>query len=233
MQERNNKWMKRLDKYIGSPLLFLLGAFRGQKMFPHFSDNPNIIILKTAAIGDTILAGSVVAELRAHFPMAVITFVCSKTNAGMARMLDDVDNVFVFEIKKPITSLREIARFPKQNLLIDLAPWARINGVISYACDADYKIGFRRDEMHRHYVYDATVEHSDHVHEIDNYRNLLQLAGVQPYGFIPKLSWRETCPRDGDYVVLHQYPGGTGKALKSWDLKNWKELAERIYAQYG
>ena len=233
MRELNNKCMKSIDKYIGSPLLFLLGAIRTKQSLPELSASPCIIILKTAAIGDTIIAGSVVAEIRHQFPKAVITFVCSKTNAGMAKMLDGVDNVFVFEMKRPISSLRKIAKLEKQDLLIDLAPWARINGVISYVCPAKFKVGFRRKGMYRHYVYDAVAEHSGKIHEIDNYRKLIKVIGIEPKGFIPRIFPLEKCSITGEYAILHQYPGGTLKALKSWDTEKWAELALKIHEQYG
>lgn len=233
MKERNNQLMKKLDKYIGCPLLFSLGAVRKKAKWHSFPENPSVLLLKTAAMGDTILMDAVIREIRAAYPDSKITFVCSGSNLGMAKALSGIDEIINFEMKRPLLSLQNVRNSGKYDLLLDFAPWARINGIISWYARADYKIGFRRRNMYRHYIYDFAVEHLDTVHELENYRNILRAAHIPVKGLIPEFHSRMNSPIQGDYVVFHLYPAGSSVMLRQWDKAKWIELGRRIFQQYG
>ena len=67
MKERGNAKLKFFDKFIGIPLVFILGLLR--KKNKETSINPqNMIIVMIAAIGDTILLSSIIKELKHLYP---------------------------------------------------------------------------------------------------------------------------------------------------------------------
>jgi len=234
MKERNNKLMKKLDRYIGCPLLFILGLFRNKNTFSELGKSPRIMLLKTAAIGDTILMDAVIKEIREQYPNGTITFVCSKNNKAMAEMLENIDEIVPFEMGHPMTSLRTIGMLGYFDLLLDFGPWPRINGIIAWRAHAGFKIGFKRKQMYRHYAYDIAVEHRDDIHEIDNYRNILRAGHIKINGFIPRLKVNmEIQSIKLPYVVFHMFPGGSSISLRSWADTNWIEIGKRIYNQYG
>ena len=234
MGERNNTVLKRLDRYIGSPLLYALGAFRTSRPYKALPENPRIMVLKTAAIGDTILMEAVLHEIKHAYPKSQITFVCSKCNMAMVKTLPQVDQVVCFEMKEPFASLQAIRGLGHFDLLLDFAPWARINGVISWVADAAFKVGFKRRHMYRHYVYDVAVEHSDHVHEMDNYRAILKAAHIPVQGFNPQLATDQAVHLPFEkFVVFHLFPGGSSVDLRIWAFDNWIALGARLYETYG
>lgn len=233
MKERNNRLMKKLDRYIGCPLLFVLGAFHKKVERPVLPEAPSILLLKTAAMGDTILMDAIIREIRMYRPQSCITFVCSASNYGMAKALDGIDRILDFKMKRPLASLQEVRASGTYDLLLDFAPWARINGLISWYARADYKVGFWRKGMYRHYTYDCAVEHLDTVHEMENYRNILRAAHIPVHGLVPEFHPKKRVAISGDYAVFHLYPAGSSVALRQWDKKKWIELGRRIADAYG
>lgn len=119
------------------------------------------------------------------------------------------------------------------DFLLDFGPWPRINGIIAWKANADYKVGFERADTYRHYIYDHKVMHSDVIHEIENYRNILRAMGISVTGLRPDLRTDVQIRKDRNYVVFHLYPGGAMGQQRSWANERWLELGEYIYHKYG
>lgn len=234
MKERNNLLLKTLDFYIGCPFLFVLGIIRYKNVLQNLRENPSILLLKTAGIGDTILLDAIIKEIKAYRPNCKITFVCSGSNFGMAEALEHIDSIINFDMKRPLSSLKTVRSSGNYDLVLDFAPWARINGLIAWSAKAGYTVGFRRKHMHRHYIYDCSVEHLDTVHELENYRNILRAARIPVQGFVPSFQTdREKMYIAGNYVVFHLYPAGSSVSLRQWDNKKWLALGKQIFEEYG
>ena len=228
--ERNNPLLKKLDKWLGIPALYVLGKFHRQHTCP--VSYTKIAIIKTAAVGDTIILSAMIEELKQAYPKAEITVICSKNNAAMVKTLAQIDHIEIFAMKHPWQSLKRIKSLGHYDLVLDFGPWPRINGVIAWKLNADYKVGFYRPDTYRHYIYDVKVEHSDKLHEIENYRNILRGAGIEPKGVLPNLRTDKRLLAD-DYAVLHLFPGGAMDIQRRWPNERWLELAEELYQQYG
>lgn len=228
--ERNNPLLKKLDKWLGSPALYLLGKFHRQNIRP--LSYQKIALIKTAAVGDTIVLSAMVAEIKRAVPQADITVICFKNNYAMVRTLPNIDKIEIFDMKNLCQSLRNIKDLGHYDLVLDFGPWPRINGIIAWQLMADFKVGFYRPDTHRHYIYDAKVEHSDKVHEIENYRNILREAGIEPIGLLPDLCTEKRIRTD-EYVVFHMFPGGAMDIQRRWSNERWLELAGIIYRKYG
>lgn len=228
--ERNNPLLKKLDKWLGCPTLYLLGKFHRQKIRPR--SYQKIALIKTAAVGDTIVLSAMVTEIKRAISKADITVICSKNNAAMVRTLPDIDKIEVFVMKEPCQSLKRIKDLGHYDLVLDFGPWPRINAIIAWKLSADFKVGFYRSDTHRHYIYDAKVEHSDKLHEIENYRNILRSAGIEPVGILPDLRTKQYI-RNDSYVVFHLFPGGAMDLQRRWSNERWRELAGEIHKKYG
>ena len=233
MSERNNIWLKKIDYYIGCPLVYFLGFFRSKRsIIP--KQVKRVLLIKTAGIGDTVLVGAIVLEIKQQYPKAQIDIVCSKNNAAMAKMLPGISEVYIFNMKAPFKSLRLLRKLEQFDLLIDFAPWPRINAVVSYVVDATFKVGFKRKDMYRHYIYDSSIEHLDTVHEIDNYRNLIKAVGIYPNCVVPLLPIKDIKKNiiSGEYAILHLYPGGAMQKQRMWDVNKWVCLAKFLSERY-
>ncbi|MCK4460428.1 MAG: hypothetical protein KAW46_01420, partial [candidate division Zixibacteria bacterium] len=172
MKERGNKQLKLLDKLVGIPLVFALGLLRLKKKLNPLvlkRQDLKIVLMKLGAIGDTILLTAGIKELRDNFPSAEITLLCSGSNAAITESIAGLDSVIVIRFSELLSSIREVNSNGRYDLLFDFGTWPRINSFISYMIRADFKVGFKRRKMFRHYIYDLAIEHSDHVHECENY----------------------------------------------------------------
>lgn len=233
MAERNNKVMKKLDKYLGIPLVYLLGKIHHKKKLPAIKSAPRIVVMKTAAIGDTILTQAVIREIKYAYPNSHITYICSKGNYGMVKVMPGIDEIFQFQMKSPIRSLMKLKSLGHFDFVFDMASWNKINAVITFFLDADYTVGFAHDGQYRHYVYDAVVKHRDDIHEVENYRNIIKEVGIKTKGFIPVLPHQQQKILEDKYAIFHMFPAGSCQKQRMWVENGWLELAEKVYIKYG
>lgn len=226
MIPRGNPLLKGADRWGGIPLVLAMRRWR-RRQVPGRLDA--VGLLKTNAIGDTVLLSGVVQDVRAALPDARIVLLVGPNNAAVARLVPGADEVVELPIHRPDRASRQL-RDLRLDALLDFGSWPRINAVLSRLSGARFTAGFRTADQHRHHVYDAVIDHSPSVHEIDNYRRLAQMLGL-PTGARPALhGWDE--PRidglDEPYAVLHAWPGGTRRELKQWAEGRWIRLAGHL-----
>ena len=172
-------------------------------------------------------------SLKNHFPKSKITFLGTKSNQGIFSLLKGMDQFLVFDFLRPFSSLIKIRRSDRYDLLIDFAAWPKINSVLTFFSRAQFKIGFRRKNMFRHYVYDRYIVHKDTVHEIDNYRSLLHLMGLQTEKYLPQLnqnSYKKFKNANEilskKIVVFNPFASGQKAHFKQWPVSFWEEIKD-------
>jgi ADP-heptose:LPS heptosyltransferase len=231
---RGHRLLKMIDRYIGVPLVALMGVSRKKRTLPQQINR--IGILTTAAIGDTILVGAVVSDLRAAFPASSIVFFAGDSNHAVAKLLSPALSALVIHLPvyRPFQASR-IIRERHLDLLIDFGPWPRLNAIISWLSGADFTAGFRTAGQYRHYVYDLAVEHSRHVHELENHRRMISALGLEtthsPTIDPSKLTDDTILQIPDPYLLFHLWPGGTSSREKEWPTARWVQLATHFAAQ--
>jgi ADP-heptose:LPS heptosyltransferase len=223
--KRGSAALHFLDRYAGIPTVVILGCSRRKRALP--SSIQTFGLLRTAAIGDTVLISAAIADLRERFPDANVIFFAGPSNFEMARMLDGVDRVVELPVVNLASALRRV-RSIAVDVMIDFGQWPRLDALLALLSRASFTIGFETRGQHRHFGYDLTVEHSSHVHEIENYRRLVRALGVKA-GNPPSLPVPSTgASPPADYAVFHLWPGGRRKKLKQWPEEKWLALVEEI-----
>lgn len=233
MKLRNNPILKKADRYLGIPLIWGMSMLKKRHNLPPATPR-NFILLKTAAIGDTVLLDAVIKEISGQIPDAKITIVCTKNNRGAVELLTGVNQIIDFHMGKPLASFRELAELPEYDCLMDFASWAHINAVACYFIKAKFKTGFATKGMYRHYLYDKAVTHKDDQHEMDNYRDILRACNLKVQGAVPHFEVLTLLDSEqkASYVIFHMFPGGASALLRAWDKDKWLELAQRIREKY-
>lgn len=228
MKVRGNTALKLADRYAGPPLLGLLGLLPKRTM-------PSAIgrvgVLRTAAIGDTLLLSGILRDLRRAYPSADLVVVTGEDNAeagelvafGIARQL----RISVRDVPGAVMALRR-ERF---DVLIDTGAWPRFDALLVALSGARFRIGFRTRGQHRHYAYDRVADHSAVVHETENYRQLLRVVGLESVA-APSLSRASlaallSLPRK-PFLVFHPWSGGYRASQREWPAARWVELAGRL-----
>lgn len=229
---RGNSVLRLLDRYAGIPLVALMGGLRKKRRLPSRVDR--IGMLSTAAIGDTILSGAIVSDLRSAFPGSSIAYFAGDTNYSTALLLPATDSVIRLPVYHPFKASR-IVRGRSLDLLIDVGPWPRINAVISRFSGARFTIGFRTLGQYRHYAYDLAIEHSSSVHELENLRRIVTRLGIEAT-HPPMIDSRrvpaspEIAPTE-PYLLFHLWPGGTCSREKEWPADRWIRLITHFTAR--
>ncbi len=229
--DRGNPLLKRLDRLVGIPAVALVGSarrLRGRRPVP--DDWATVGLLKTAAIGDVILLAGVIRDLRRARPSARIVLFVTATNAGFARLLEGPDDVIVLPVRDVPRAVRQV-RAEHPDVFVDFGAWPRFDAIVSSLSGARCTIGQRTRHQHRHLGYDVVLDHRSTVHELDNFRALVEPLGVQSTSdpTIPVPAGPP--PLDVAYAVLHEWPGGANFRERSWPDGSWLALAQALGAR--
>jgi ADP-heptose:LPS heptosyltransferase len=222
---RGNPVLHFLDRYAGIPLVAVLGCLKSKRPLP--AKIESIGLLRAVAIGDTVLLSGVVTDLRRAFPRASLVFFAGPSNVEVARMLPGIDQIVELPVSNFSACLRAVRSIPV-DVMIDFGQWPRLEALITFCSRASFTMGFRTAGQCRHYAYDEVVEHSDEVHELENFRHLVAALGIET-GSPPIL---EKPPRKSgtleNYVVFHLWPGGRRRQQKQWAGEKWLRLIEEF-----
>ena len=225
--ERGSELLKFFDRYLGIPLIFTLGYFRKPKN--RYKSLEKIALLKTAAIGDTVLLSAVIRDIKERLPNAQVTLFTCSSNYEIAKIMAEIfSNVSV--VKLPIKNLFKAIFILKQykfDVWLDFGPWPRINALFSYFSNAKFKIGFKTKGQYRHYIYDATVEHSEDIHEVFNYKNILKQIDING-DKLPQIKVGVNVKKEKNLIVFHMFPGGFKSYLKEWPDSYWVQLIDYL-----
>lgn len=221
-----------LDQVAGTPLLWVWGALRRRRSCPTAPRRFGIMAFET--LGDTLLAGTLVASLRSSVADADITVFASAGNRGILPLMDGIDSVVNVPLTRPRAALEAIRSVPV-DVMIDIGQWPRWYAVLCAASRSRYTIGFATPGQARHYAYDAAVPHGGDVHELENFQRLLgPLRGVRPLP--PQLALKPVgepparMAAYAPYLVLHPWASGFRYGEREWPLARWTSLIERVCA---
>ncbi|MBU3637586.1 glycosyltransferase family 9 protein [Polynucleobacter sp. es-MAR-4] len=235
--ERNNQLLKKLDFWVGIPLLYCLSLFKG-KSATRPTEIQSIGIFAFAAIGDSILSSSLFPALRKQYPKAKVIVFASPANAAIYPILTGYDELVVLPITKPINAFK-ILRAYSLDILIDTSQWTKLSALYSYFIKAKFKIGYSTSGQYRHVGYDSKVIHSNSIHELENFQKLLNPLGITSTES-PQLNAERIKSQDltsGElqhlrpYIVFHPWASGTRSELRQWPSSSWIELAKFVLAQ--
>jgi len=212
--ERGKALLRRLDRWLGIPLLYLIALFRpkksrlGAQIHTSLLTDPSnrltdavnikrIGVCVFAAVGDALLAAAILADLKQYRnqiqaktgEQISVTIFSTPANAEIFKLISNFDRLVLIPITSPwhaLRTLREsIAQFPV-DVLIDTSQWSKIGAILCALSGAKVTIGFNTPGQYRHFAYDVLVPHSRAVHEIDNFRALLSPLNIST-GALPEL----------------------------------------------
>jgi heptosyltransferase I len=226
---RGSQALKRLDRFVGIPAVWLAGTLSARRRRPRSFDR--VGVLRTAAIGDTLLLTGPLRDLRRALPDADIVLITGTDNAGAGEYAaTGVARHIAISVAQPIAAALRIRR-EKLDLLIDTGAWPRLDALLTALSAARYRVGFRTPGQHRHWAYDQAVEHRPDRHELDNLRALVAALGFE-VGSVPFLHRVVTPASPAEehppFIVFHPWSGGFRGDIKEWPLDRWVELATRL-----
>ncbi|NML42712.1 glycosyltransferase family 9 protein [Ramlibacter sp. G-1-2-2] len=218
-----------VDRVAGTPLLWTLGLLRRRRALPQAPRRFGLMMFET--IGDTLLAGTLPASLRAAIPGAEIVVFASRGNRGAVELFDGIAQVVEVPLTQPAAAIAAIRSVPV-DVMIDIGQWPRWYALLCALSRSRFTIGFATPGQGRHYAYDSTVPHGSDVHELENFQRLLAplcdvhpappARALKPVGLAPA-----ALAQHAPYVILHPWASGFRYPSREWPLARWAEIAQR------
>lgn len=228
-QVRGNPRLKMIDRAVGVPVVRALGLLPKRKMPASVR---SIGVLRTAAIGDTLLLRGILDDIHAQRANVRLLLITGRTNAEAGALVATgvAEHVVVPE-RNPAGALAML-RPLQLDLLVDTGAWPRLDAILAALSGARYRVGFRTQAQSRHFAFDAVVEHSDAVHEVDNFRALFRAAGVESrrdpsLRGVPLPDLPESLTQ-APYFVFHPWSGGYKGHIKEWPPERWLHLGRAL-----
>jgi len=170
-----------VDYLLGVPLVWILSLSKKRKSGAPPAHPKKILVIKLAAIGDTILLIPILRSLRDSFPEAEIHWVVSDINRSIAETVSYVDRLWVWSGGSLPSFLRLLLSLRREqyDVVIDFEQWARLTALLTFFTGARTRLGFETKGQHRGGVFTATSPKSQDEHEIYSFYNLLELLRPQ------------------------------------------------------
>jgi ADP-heptose:LPS heptosyltransferase len=230
--KRGRKTNRLLDFWVGIPLLNILTFFRRRRKPP--AKPMRIGLMCYVAQGDTLLFSGVLQDIRAAFPSANITHICSRLNTAAANIISGADEKLVIEPTKPWVTI-PLLRTQHFDVLVDFTSWPRLTALYTLLAGAKYTVGFDSLNQQRASAFDCPVVHRYDRHELSNFRALLHESGLAPgiesfHDPSVQIESPENPPfaSEPDVIVLHLWASGNLGLLRQWPEDRWLELSKRL-----
>nr|WP_255538604.1 glycosyltransferase family 9 protein [Polynucleobacter sp. Tro8-14-1] len=196
----------------------------------------SIGIFAFAAIGDSILSSSLLTALKRKFPSSKIIIFCSKSNAAIYPLIDSFDQLVILPITNPLESWRLLRQYPV-DVIIDTSQWFRMGALYAWLANAKWSIGFSTPSQCRHYAYDEIVQHSDQIHELENFQKLITPLGCSSSQSpalrkdLKNTNKLVLVNPEEPYIIFHPWASGTNCAMREWPEQYWFSLAHELIKQ--
>jgi len=244
-----DKIQKILDRYLGIPIVILLGAYSHHTKTVFNSSR--ILLIQISAIGDVILLTPALRAIRRQFPNARFTMVTSAINQQLLKHCPYLDEMLTFNLKECAKSPVKFFRFIQSlrerrfDLAIDFEHWPRLTALLTYASGAKRRIGFRANEQYRHYVFTDVVEHVRGKHELLSYMEIAKVLGCETEdtqleiwvgeednrwaeGFLQTHGIKDV----GKLVCIHPDAGRT-EPRRRWTIEGYAKVADALTKRHG
>lgn len=235
------------DKYLGIPIVIMMAILLKRKRRLPIENVKKILIIKLAAIGDSILLIPMLRTLKKSFPRSEITFICTKINYAVAMKTPYIDKVVEIDVHSYLRSPMKFFRFIKElrrdkyEVIIDAGQWERINAIMTMLARSDFSVGFKTERQMKHYGYDSIVTHTRSKHELETFLDLLVPLGINITEEDKKLEyflndedfnfaysfWLKHTLEDKTVICLHPGCGENGRP-REWAVENYISLGKRL-----
>lgn len=225
---RDSALPRFIDRAAGTPLLWLWGALRRRRAVPLAPRRFGVMMFET--IGDTLLAGTVPASLRAAFLGCELVVFVSRGNRGVLPLFEGIARVVEVPLTRPMRALAAMRSEPV-DVMIDIGQWPRWYALLCAASRSSFTVGFETPGQARHYAYDAAVPHGRDVHEVVNFQRLIApIPGVRPVP--PAAALRPVAPLPSPAaarpcLVVHPWASGFRHTSREWPMDRWVDFIGR------
>ncbi|MCX6955645.1 MAG: glycosyltransferase family 9 protein [Verrucomicrobia bacterium] len=218
-----------------------------------FADAPHVLVIRRRYLGDIVLLGSVLRNLRLHWPTAQLTVLTEPAYADVLALNPDVNTAFTFP--------RALAEWPSFLAALRRARFTHVfdfdntekTSVITRFTGALLRVAFDRELIKfrypRLYTHSAKVTNAfyDSNHITETYLQLLKPLGVpiatRDVRLVPQasdlaaiapliggLSSKSKSPNRKSKILIHP---GSRSAFRIWPAERFAAVADRLQDELG
>lgn len=235
---------RTLDHVLGVPLLQVARLFTSRKGEPPRDPLRHVLVIKLAAVGDTVLMVPLLRALRAALPYAQIDWLVSRTNLELAETVPYVNRLWLLDSFAPVAlyKLLRTLRAVGYDAVLDLEQWAKGTPLLAWSTGAPHLLGFKTPGQYRDALFSESYVKRYDRHELDEFFGLTSLlapiesdhrlelwvtdAGIKNLqDGAPTFDWIT----DRLLVLLHPGCGSDGRP-REWPVSHYAEIARWLRA---
>ncbi len=178
---RGLRLLKSTDYWLGVPLCTVLGwGLRLRDQEAASAEPRRILVVKLAAVGDTVVVQPALRALRQRYPDAHLTWVASPINFSAAETVGGVDELRRFEPRNlpALGGFVSRLRDEQYELAVDFDQWSRMTALLVALSGARIRVGFDTRGQGRGLVYNRPFVPPSNTHELEHFLALARLAGA-------------------------------------------------------
>jgi len=245
---KSNPLLRKFDRIAGIAVLALLKVFRPKRsLLP--TRVRNILLVRFAAMGDTLLMIPAIRAIKQKYPDAEIDFLASNINYSVVEYCPYLNRKYKFEFSKKISKLKGNLRLLSRlrsngyDIVIDFEPFVRFTALFSLLLKGRYTIGFKTEKQYKHIAFDSFVSHSGMLHEVDNLLSLsahigcgcgdrnLELWIPDDTGIKIDSLFVSSGISNSRKVVIHPATGGENHP-RQWPIEHYNQLAAFLLSSF-
>jgi len=244
-----------MDRWVGMALILLFGLaeklrerVRARRRSP--LDLDRILVLKLAALGDTILLLPTIDAIKRAHPSCRLTMMVTSINAEAVERGAGVDEIIRIDGRTLLNPLRVYAlvrelRRHRYTLALDVEQWSYLTPLLVYLSGAPTRAGFSVRGRRRHLLFTEPVEYEPRRHEVECFRQIARHLGVPPTPALPELNVRDEdrghirrmltergVDRKSRLVAIHPGCGPHGER-RQWPEERYARIADRLIERYA
>ena len=207
-------------------------------------DTPNILVIRRRYLGDIVLLGSFLRNLRLHWPSASIRVLIAPEYAGVLSLNPDTDD--------PIMAPRHARSWLRLIRELRRTPWTHVfnfdntegTALVTRLTGAPFRLGIHHGgfPLKMRFCYNRIVHDENQIHESRPITEYF-LKALEPAG-VP-IATREVrlVPHEEDVTVLKRFVGAIGPVLlvhpgsrstwRLWPAERFAAICDRAQEELG
>lgn len=162
--------MKLLDSVIGRIAASVIPV---DTPYESSSIITSLLLIRPGGIGDAVLLAPIIRTIKVKYPLARISVLAERRNAGVFSLVSDVGEVFCYD--RPRDFLRAVTG--QYDAVIDTEQSHFLSAVVTRFTSAPLKIGF--DTNGRRRMFTQTVPYCHDDYESVSFARLLTALGIE------------------------------------------------------